>query len=80
MDHPFEGKSISFLVRYGLEGKRSPQNGDICGSRDGNESRTEEIAKRAPSEGSRFRREITIITDALSIQCGKSNNHSSSSI
>ena len=44
---PFEGKSISFWVRYGLEGNRSPQNGDICGSRDEIKSRIEDIAQWA---------------------------------
>ena len=35
----FEAKSIRFWFRYRLEGNRSPQNGDICGSRDKTRSR-----------------------------------------
>ena len=30
---PFEGKSISFWVRYGLEGNRSPQSAEAVAKR-----------------------------------------------
>ena len=40
-----------FCGGYRLEGNRSPQNGDICGSRGEIKSRNEDIAQRANLKG-----------------------------